>query len=394
MDPSYIEPGALYPSDHHLGWLFGVLPTFLATFVIFGYNYTFGIYQRYYQTGPYSDPSITSTQLTLIGCLGTGTIYLLGPIVGRIVERWGVKPPLLLSAILCFLGLFLASLATQLWQLYLAQGILYGIGGSFAFYATISLSSQWFRHRRGLAGGIAYSGSGIGGIVYSETAKALLAHDPMTGHIWALRTVGLTSFLDLSMLRDPTFCILAFMGCLCTFGFLGPFFLSPSYATFVGLSTADGATLSTILSAVSGVGRIFLGLTADRFGKLNSLFICTLVGGLVCMVYWPFAHTFPALIGFMILYGLFGGGFIGLLPVVVAVFVRPERLANAMGVLFCVQALGFYTGTLIATAILDSTAPDTDYLPAMMYCGAVTVAASILVLWLKFRVNRSPWVFV
>ncbi|KAI9226491.1 MAG: major facilitator superfamily domain-containing protein [Piptocephalis tieghemiana] len=427
MDPSYIEPGALYPSDHPLGWFFAVLPTFLATFVIFGYNYSFGIYQRYYRNGPYADQS--TTQIMVIGSLGPGTLYLLGPIIGKIVERWGVRPPLILSALFCFLGLFLASFASQLWHLYLSQGLMYGIGGSFAFYSTISLSSQWFRRRRGLAGGFAYSGSGIGGIVYSEVAKALLNHSSTTGHIWTLRTVSfmslgilllsaclakerfptghayipkskggkgstLSSFLDLSLLRDPTFCILSIMGALCTFGFLGPFFLNPSYATFIGLSTADGATLSTILSAISGVGRIFLGLAADRFGKVNSLFVCTVVGGVVCMVYWPFAKSMSSLVGFVILYGLFGGGFIGLLPVVVAVFVRPERLAKAMGVIFCLQALGFYTGTLIAAAILDSTSPNTNYLPAMMYCGALTVAAGALVFWLKLRVNRSLWAIV
>ncbi|RKP11392.1 major facilitator superfamily domain-containing protein, partial [Piptocephalis cylindrospora] len=304
--------------------------------------------------------------------------------------------------------------------LYLTQGLMYGIGGSLAFYSTISLSSQWFRRHRGLAGGVAYSGSGIGGIVYSEVAKVFLAQSPTTGHIWALRVVsfmslgillvatflarerfpaghgyvpsgkkGIAAVFDFSLLHNRTFSLLAIMGCLCTFGFLGPFYLTPSYATFLGLASSDGATLSTILSAVSGLGRIFLGLAADRFGKINSLFICTLVGGLVCMVYWPFAHTFPALVGYVVMYGLFGGGFIGLLPPVVAIFVRPERLANAMGVLFCIQALGLYSGSIIAAAILDSTAPNTNYLPAMMYCGSVTVAASILVFLLKMRVNKS-----
>ncbi|KAI9228504.1 MAG: major facilitator superfamily domain-containing protein [Piptocephalis tieghemiana] len=423
-DPNYREPGALYPADHYLGWFSGVLPTFLATFVVSGYNYSFGLYQSYYLQGPYAGQAST-TALTLIGCLGAGTIYLLGPVMGLLVERYGVRFPLLASSIIVFLGLFLASLASQPWHLYLTQGLMYGIGGSLAFYSTISLSSQWFRRHRGLAGGVAYSGSGIGGIAYSEVAKAFLARSPENGHVWALRVVsfmslgillvatyvarerfpkghgrvpgsksGFAAVFDFSLLRNPTFSLLAVMGCLCTFGFLGPFYLTPSYASFIGLASTDGATLSTILSAISGLGRIFLGFVADRLGKINSLFLCTFIAGLVCMVYWPFAHSFPSLIGYVVLYGLFGGGFTGLLPPVVAIFVRPERLAKAMGVLFCLQALGLYSGSLIAAAILDSTAPNTNYLPAMMYCGAVTVAASALILWLRIRVNPSLFTII
>jgi hypothetical protein len=52
------------------------------------------------------------------------------------------------------LGLILASFATQLWQIYLTQGLLFGIGGALVFSPSISLPPQWFVKYRSLATGI------------------------------------------------------------------------------------------------------------------------------------------------------------------------------------------------------------------------------------------------
>jgi hypothetical protein len=56
--------------------------------------------------------------------------------------------------VLCPLGLILASFANELWQVYLSQGLLYGIGGALVFSPSISLSPQWFVKHRSLATGL------------------------------------------------------------------------------------------------------------------------------------------------------------------------------------------------------------------------------------------------
>jgi hypothetical protein len=52
----------------------------------------------------------------------------------------------------------LASFATELWQIYLTQGLLYGIGGAFVFAPSISLPPQWFVKYRSLATGVYWCG--------------------------------------------------------------------------------------------------------------------------------------------------------------------------------------------------------------------------------------------
>lgn len=79
------------------------------------------------------------------------------------------------------------SFANQLWQLYLTQGMLFGIGAAFCFAPSVTLPSQWFYKRRGLATGIAVSGSGIGGVVLSPLTQHLIA---TMGYRNALRVLG------------------------------------------------------------------------------------------------------------------------------------------------------------------------------------------------------------
>ena len=55
------------------------------------------------------------------------------------------------------------TLETQIWSLMLLQGVGFGIGGGMLYMPIINLLSEWFVQRRGLAGGIIFAGSGVGG---------------------------------------------------------------------------------------------------------------------------------------------------------------------------------------------------------------------------------------
>ena len=71
-------------------------------------------------------------------------------------------------------GFFAASFSTQLWHLYLTQGIMAGIGYSFIYSSGISLVGQYFTTRRGLALGIAVSGTGFGQLIMVNVIGAML----------------------------------------------------------------------------------------------------------------------------------------------------------------------------------------------------------------------------
>ena len=76
----------------------------------------------------------------------------------------------------------------QLWQLFLTQGLLYGIGSSMYYFPIMSLTPAYFDRNRGMAMGIVLAGSGVGGLVLSPVFHALLTS---LGIRWALRILGI-----------------------------------------------------------------------------------------------------------------------------------------------------------------------------------------------------------
>lgn len=87
-------------------------------------------------------------------------------------------------------GYIAASFATRVWQLYLSQGVLVGIGMGLLFIPSVQVTSQWFDKKRSLANGITSSGSGIGGVILSFAIGAAIRN---IGVAWALRIIGIVS---------------------------------------------------------------------------------------------------------------------------------------------------------------------------------------------------------
>ena len=80
----------------------------------------------------------------------------------------------------------------QLWQLFLTQALLVGIGSSMLYYPVISLTPVYFDRHRGFAMGIAMAGSGAGGLVLAPVTQSLLVRfgAPVT-----LRVLGVWNFV-------------------------------------------------------------------------------------------------------------------------------------------------------------------------------------------------------
>lgn len=98
------------------------------------------------------------------------------PLMGRLVDRFGVKPVLVPSVIIFGLCLMAGSLIHEYWQfiaVYVAMGTI-AVGTNSVPYMRVL--TAWFDRRRGLAIGIAGSGTGLGfGYVPLVTEK-LVSH--------------------------------------------------------------------------------------------------------------------------------------------------------------------------------------------------------------------------
>jgi len=114
------------------------------------------------------------------GAFSTGFLAsaLYAPLIGMLMDRWGPRPVITLSAVLVSIGLASATLSSEPWHLHLTLGLLM-VGGSvgMSYIGHGAFLPNWFRRRRGLALGLAYSGVGVGSIVMFPWLQGVIDAD-------------------------------------------------------------------------------------------------------------------------------------------------------------------------------------------------------------------------
>jgi MFS family permease len=98
------------------------------------------------------------------------------PVVGMALQSWPARFVVVLGILLFSLGYVLLAMAQSVWHFILIYSI--GMGGAWALCGPVSaqaLVSKWFIQKQGLALGIAFTGSAIGGMIMPPLIAHLLA---------------------------------------------------------------------------------------------------------------------------------------------------------------------------------------------------------------------------
>lgn len=159
-----------------------------------GYVTTFGVFQTHYSEMLSESPSAISW----IGSVQVFLLFSIATFSGRASDAGFFKVVWGLGALLVLIGIFMASLSSTYWQLFLSQGLCLGIGSGLMFCPMLSLIPTYFSRQRSLAVGFAAAGSSTGGLVFPAVVEQLL---PRIGFPWTMRVLG---FLTLAMLL-PSF---------------------------------------------------------------------------------------------------------------------------------------------------------------------------------------------
>ena len=131
---------------------------------------------------------------------------VLGPALGKLMDRYGPRVVMELGVAIMAAGLMLATFVTAPWQLYLTLGVLVGSGSVCLGYTGQSLFlPHWFARRRGLALSLAFSGVGVGSIVLLPWLGSLIAAMGWRGACWVLSVLVLVLLVPLNLLlrRKP-----------------------------------------------------------------------------------------------------------------------------------------------------------------------------------------------
>lgn len=175
------EPGPP-PDGGRQAWT-QVLMGHLVLINSWGYLTSFGIFQSYYTTSLGATPSAISW----IGSVQIFLVYLIGTFSGRALDAGYYHTVLACGSLLQVVAVFMTSISTQYWQLFLAQGICKGLGDGLVFCPTISLVATYFSRNRVVAMACAASGGATGGIIFPVIAQQLLAK---IGFAWTVRIMA------------------------------------------------------------------------------------------------------------------------------------------------------------------------------------------------------------
>ena len=154
----------------YYGWIIvGVL--FVSNLATFSPNPSFGLFVTKFE----AEFGWSRSSIALAPTLGTVFGAVFAPLLGRLVDRFGVRPLMIYGGALSAGCYFLMGGITAIWQLYLLYGVMFGvlcIGAGF-LVSNVSIT-RWFARRRGRATATGMMGSSLGGLVFISVQALLI----------------------------------------------------------------------------------------------------------------------------------------------------------------------------------------------------------------------------
>lgn len=310
---------------------------------------------------------------------------MVAPFAGNLVDKFGARLLLGFGLIALGVGMLGTSMVQNAWQFYLAYSLVGAIGfGTVATHVVSTAVSYRFVERRGLAVGIATSGSSAGQFLfvpivavilaafgwrssYVVLGVACLALSPIV--FFLLRTENESKSKRNSeqsdslpvrltrLAKSGTFHLLFWGFFICGFtttGIIETHFLP--FAATCGFPPQESALAYGLLSAINLAGMVLAGWLTDRMNRpllLGGIYIMRAFSFLILLVA---AKDINLLFGFAVVFGVFDYSTVPPTASLVATHLGIRVMGLAMGLLSAGHALGGATGVFLAARIFDWSA--------------------------------------
>jgi MFS family permease len=362
------RPLAAILPDSRRAWVM-VVVAYTVGFVVFGTIYSFGAFFAPMAAEFRASRAATSAFFSIAGLI----FYLTGSIAGHLGDRFGPTIITALGAAVMGSGLVLTGFIGQMWEGYLTYGIGVGVGAACAYMPTLAILGGWFNRQRNAALGTAAAGTGCGMLIVPPLSAAVIGH-----YGWRVTSivlgVGCTLLLGLAamLVRPPPlpaasihrpiggivrsfeFLMLYVSWVLATIALFVPLVFLPAYVEAHGGSEVAGAALLSLLGGVSILGRLGIGVFADRIGTTR-LFKASVLLMAVSYLLWIIAPSYIWLVAFAVALGLGYGLRIALMPAVLIELFGVQNLGAILGIFFTASGISAVLGPLLAGFIVDAT---------------------------------------
>jgi MFS family permease len=302
---------------------------------------------------------------------------------GALSDRIGTRKVVLAGAVLLGLGLAVASRATSQSAFLLSYGLIVGVAAGSFFAPMVAAVMSWFQRRRSLAVSLVTVGIGVAPLTLSPFAAWLVS---WTDWRTAQLTIGILAWVLLipaallvrrsppavtsaggqtgaalgepplsvvDALRSPQFIILALTYLFCCATHSGPIFHTISYAIHSGVPAMAAVTVYSVEGFSGLIGRLGLGVLADRYGVKRILIAGLAIQALAAGTF-IFAARLEQFYAIAAVFGFAYGGVMPLYAVLAREYFGQRILGTILGAATMVSSVGMALGPLGGGWIFDT----------------------------------------
>ena len=336
-----------------------------------------------------------------------------GVAMGRLADRYGIRVPLTVGAVMLAVGYYAAAHATSYWQFVLAQAVLIGmLGASSSFGPLVADVSHWFQRRRGIAVAIVASGNYLAGTIWPPILQYAFATIGWRETHLAIGLFCVATMLPLALLlrQRPPFlhatnpaaaaagqapltppvappvlqALLVLAGLACCIAMSMPQVHIVAYCADLGYGPARGAEMLSLMLGLGVVSRLASGFLADRIGGIGTLILGSTLQCLALLFYLPF-DGLTSLYLVSALFGLSQGGIVPSYALIVRDYFPAREAGTRVSLVLTATVLGMAVGGWMSGEIYDLTG---SYAAAFLNGIGWNLVNLSIALWLLL--NRQP----
>lgn len=302
-------------------------------------------------------------------------------LLGRAVDRFGITPTLIGSALSLGAGYGLAAVSPSIHTLTAAQ-LLIGLGTAAGFGPLIADISHWFRRRRGIAVAIAACGNYLSGVVWPLALRSFQHDAGWRASYTTLAIVIVVTMIPLALLlrrRAPELTthaagpagtqdvivptafsprtlqwMLGLAGVGCCVAMSMPQVHLVSLCVDLGYGPVAGAEMLSLMLMGGVVSRLISGVVADRLGGVRTLLIGSTLQCIALFLYLPY-DGLVSLYLISLVFGLSQGGIVPSYALIVREYLPAREAGARVGFVIMATIVGMALGGWMSGWIYDLT---------------------------------------
>ena len=328
------------------------------------------------QTG-WTEASVAGAFSIAIFFLGMSAAFM-----GRIVEAAGPRLTGTISSILYSVGIILTGYSIHIHSLlllYIAYGVIGGLGLGSGYVTPVSTIIKWFPDKRGLATGLAIMGFGFAAMLTGPVAQNLIASVGLEKTFYILGTFYfVVMIISAQFIRKPnsskesvslekkgirittgpeltanqavktkSFVLLWFMffiNITCGIGLVSA--ASPMAQEMTGMSAATAAVMVGIIGLFNGFGRLIWATLSDFIGRPVTFSAIFIVNVVMLSTILTFSSPLVFVIALCLVLSCYGAGF-SVIPAYLGDVFGTKELGAIHGYILTAWAVAGIVGPLL-----------------------------------------------